>query len=99
MDSPDFMDRDLERRLQRRDAWAPNPPVVSKAKGEHNHPMVLHVGELAASLAFSAPFAVAVATSRVACGPDGRNGWTMVTSTAIGLESADCSKTSAGRRD
>ena len=96
-DSPFFMDNALAKRLHSFDADGPIPPVLSRPKGQHNQLASRHGAEFAFFFADSASEAVAVATPRVACGPERRNGWTMVTSTAKGLESEELSNTSAGR--
>ena len=82
--------------LHNLEADGPRPPVVSKANGQHDQSASRQEAEFAVFLADSATEAVAVASSRVAWEPEMRNGWTMVTSTARGLESVECNKTSAG---
>ena len=78
-------------------AEGPRPPVVSKANGQHVQSARRHGSEFSVRFADSAALAVAVAMSRVAWEPERRNGWTIVTSTASGLESVEWMRTSAGR--
>ena len=82
--------------LHNLDADGPRPPVVSRANGQQVQSARRQEAEFAVFLADSATEAVAVASSRVAWDPEMRNGWTMVTSTAKGLESVECNNTSAG---
>ena len=96
MDRPFRMDIARLTRLQSLVAEGPSPPVVSKANGQQVQSANRHGPELDAFFANSAADAVAVASSRVAWGPEMRNGWTMVTSTAKGLESVEWRRTSAG---
>ena len=85
------------KRLLKAMAFLPHPPVESTPKGMNVHPLRSHGLEYCAILDFSASSAWAPALTLAARSLVRRSGWTTLTSTAMGLPSAQCKRMSVRR--